>query len=271
VSLLSRNELRVVVCPDRLALQRAEVRLTRRGYVTQAQAREVVASAGDAETGDNWSAALRTLEEALPRFAAAGMQAQVVLSNHFIHYMLVPWMDNLSDAEELVFARHCFSEIYGAAADDWSVRVSLGRRGAPTLASAVPTKLLEDLRGAFEKVAVRVHSIQPHLMAACNSCDAGLEGRSAWIALLERNSLCLAMLHQGQLTWVRQLRIGDEWHAELPAILEREAYLADAAETDEVLLWAPHLDGAQVPPMGRWRIEHLIPAGGHFDAGLQGA
>lgn len=270
MSLLSRNELRVVLCPDRVALQRADSRLTPRGYVVQNKAREVVECATDAEAGDNWSAALRTLEEALPRVAAVGMQAQVILSNHFVHYMVVPWMDKLSDAEELVFARHCFSDVYGAAADSWSVRASLGKRGAPTLASAVPTKLLEELRGAFEKVAVRVHSIQPHLMAACNSCKAGLEGRSAWIALLERNSMCLAMVHQGQLTWVRQLRIAD-WHAELPAILEREAYLADSADTDEVLLWAPHLDGAQVPPMGRWRIEHLIPADGHFDAGLQGA
>ncbi len=271
MSLLSRNELRVTLCPDGVALQRAELRLTPRGYMGQAQAREVVECETDAGTGAPWSAALRTLEEALPRFAAAGMRAHVVLSNHFVQYMLVPWMDNLSDAEELVFARHCFSEVYGAAADGWSVRASLGRRGAPTLASAVPTKLLEELRGAFEGAGVRVRSIQPHLMAACNSCQGGLEGRSAWIALLERNSLCLAMLHQGQLTWVRQLRIGDDWHAELPAILEREAYLADPADTDEVLLWAPHLDGAQVPPMGRWRIEHLIPPGGHFDAGLQGA
>ncbi len=271
MSLLSRNELRVVLCPDRLVLERAERRLTPRGYVVQVQAREVLQCAADAGAGESWSAALRTLEEALPRSAAVGMQAQVVLSNHFIRYMLVPWMDKLSDAEELVFARHCFSEVYGAAADGWSVRASHGRRGAPTLASAVPTKLLEELRGAFERSGVRVCSIQPHLMAACNSCQGGLEGRSAWIALLERNSLCLAMLHQRQLTWVRQLRIGDDWHAELFAILEREAYLSDAAETDEVLLWAPHLDGEQVAPMGRWRIEHLIPGGGHFDAGLRGA
>ena len=57
----------------------------------------------------------RTLETALPGYADGKTVATVILSNHFMRYTLVPWRDELSDAEEeLAYARHCFTKVYGA-------------------------------------------------------------------------------------------------------------------------------------------------------------
>jgi hypothetical protein len=212
-----------------------------------------------------WSGALKTLTTALPFFARHNMKVTVILSNHFVHYLLVPWCDKLGgEKEEMAYARHCFGEVYGHAADAWELRLSPDKAGAPALASAVDNRLLDELRGLLATAGVNIKSIQPHLMAAHNICHANLQGRNAWLALLEPGNLCLAMLQQGQWTWMRKLHIGDVWHEELPAILEREECLAGAeAAVNDVLLWMPHLHEKQKVESnknlvgGRWQFEHL--------------
>lgn len=260
MSRLLPDELRIVLCPERVALLRSGRKLTLRGYKRDVLDSGIVACEPAAAGDKPWRGALNTLELALPSFTQRKMKVEVILSNHFVQYILVPWLDNLSDEEELAFAHHCFREVHGTAADSWSVRTSPGRAGAATIASAVDTALLEELRALLERMGLDIHSIQPHLMTACNSCRNSLEGRSAWVALLEPGNLCLARLQQGELVWIRKLRIGDAWDEELPALLEREQLLADAEDaSNEVLLWAPQLETAYLTVAGRWQIRQLKP------------
>ncbi len=260
MSLWSRNELGVVLCPERIALLHTERKLTLRGYQSDVRAERNILCETAADAEMPWHNAVRTLGTTLPSLAQRKMAVNVTLSNHFMRYLLVPWFDNMSDEEELVFARHCFKERYGSAADAWSVRISPGKPGVAALASAVDSSLLEELHGLLEGMSLDIKSIQPHLMVAFNSCRTSLEGCSAWVALLEPGNLCLAALQKGQLVWIRQLRIGDAWQKELPAILEREAYLVDAeVAMDEVFLWAPHFAEMDIPAEGRWRMQYLKP------------
>ncbi len=258
MSLLSRNSLSIVVGSQQIAVLHTRRTLTLRGQHFDVLGREVV-SAGT-EDGSGWHRTAIALESVLPRLAQPGVTATVILSNHFVNYALVPWRDNMSDADELAYARHCFKEQYDDASDAWDVRVSPGRAGMAALASAVDVTLLAELRGVLGKAGVRVQSIQPHLMVAFNNCHAGMEGRNAWFALLEPGNLCLCLLRNGQLTWMRKVRIGDPWQDEFSTILEREAYLAEAGlEADDVFLWAPQLEGKQSIARGRWNIMHLKP------------
>lgn len=260
MSLLSRNELDIVLCPERIALLHSERKLTLRGYRNDIHAERNIQCETAADAEMPWHNAIKTLGVTLPSLVQRKMSVNVTLSNHFMRYLLVPWFDNMSDEDELVFARHCFREMYGSAADSWSVRISPGKPGVAALASAVDTSLLEELHGLLEGMSLDIKSIQPHLMVAFNGCRARLEGRSAWIAFLEPGNLCLAALQKGQLVWIRKLRIGDAWQEELSAILEREAYLVEAEVAgDDVLLWAPHLADMEIPAEGRWKIQHLKP------------
>jgi hypothetical protein len=250
--------LRIVLRPERIELMRSGRKLTARGYQRHVHDNVIIPCAPAVDETRPWNGAIKTLEMNLPSFAERKTEVNVVLSNHFMHYLLVPWLSKLSDEEEMVFAQHCFKEMYGSAADSWSVRTSPGPAGVATVASAVDTRLLDELRELLGRMGLDIRSIQPDLMEAYNSCRDILEGRNAWIALLEPGSLCLAVLQKGQLVWIRKLRIGDVWHEELPTLLEREAYLADAeAAMDEVFLWAPHLEGTEIPAAGRWKIRHL--------------
>jgi len=260
VSPLLRSELSIVLYPERVALLRTERRLTLRGYRRRVCDRKIV-PCEDGVGERPWSAALDALGAALPSIITRKMVVNVILSNHFLHYALVPWFDKLSDEEELALAQHRFEEMCGAAAGSLSIRVSPGPPGVSSLASAVDRSLLDELAKLMGRMRIDLRSVQPHLMMACNSCRGALDGRNAWFALLEPNSLCLAVLQQGRLVWIRKLRIGDDWRAEMPAMLERESYLANVeADPEEVLLWAPHLDNEEIPTGWRWNVRQLMPS-----------
>lgn len=261
MSLLRTSTLQVELAPDQVGLVGIQRGLTLRGVRTSAN-RERLAAVAAGPDAAPWRGAVQALETALP--AHAGARARVILASRLVRYVLVPWSDALSDAdEEAAFARHCFERVYGEAAAQWELRVSDERDGAPKLASAVDAALPGALREAFGAAGVRLDSIQPNLMAVFNDHRRSLRGRHAWLALLEPGNLCLALLQQGRWARIRSMRIGPGWRVELAQILEREAYLAgpEAAARD-VFLWASGLDKLTLPANARWQF-HLLATKPH--------
>ncbi len=261
MSLRLRDEYCIVLRPDRVVLARMKRELTRHGWKRHVRTIQDVPCAP--VTGDDlpWSGVLSVLEAALAEFAGRRSIGSVILSNHFMRYALIPWNDALNDEkEEIAYAQHLFGEMYGRDSVAWELRISSGRTGMPQLASAVDTRLLGALRDIFQRSEVNLNSIQPHLMQAYNACHPLLRERSAWLALIEQGNLCLALLHEGKWSWIRMMRIGSQWHKELPSLLNREAMVADIeSSVDEVLLWAPEYREISIPSGGRWKIQHLQP------------
>ena len=262
MSLSLRDELRVVLCPDRLLLVRIGRSFTYRGLRRRVLDKKSIPCADAYEGAEPWSGAVRALEAELPGMANNAAYATVILSGHFMRYALVPWSGALKDEEEeTAYARHFFKQMHGSAAESWELRLSPARAGMPQFASAVDRGLTDAVRALFGGAGIRLRSIQPSLMVAYNSCRNRLQKSSAWFVLFEAGSLCLALLRQGRLGSVRTLRAGGDWRETLPRLLEREAYLTDEdAATDEVLLWAPELDESALPVCEGWKIQALQPA-----------
>lgn len=262
MSLWCRDEFRVVLRPGQVAVAQLRRVLTRQGLRRHVLATWIVPCKTSAADKLPWSGALAALDAVLPEIAKRRACATVVLSNHFTRYAMVPWSDELSnETEELSYARHTFSEIYGRDEEEWELRISPGRRGNPQLASAVDARLLASLREMFGQKQLSLRSVRPHLMVACNACQAVLRKHSAWLALVEQGNLCLALLQDGQPSWVRTMRMGEQWHKELPFLLNREALVANIeVPTDEVLLWVPDVQRVPAIDGGRWKIRHLRPA-----------
>ena len=113
----SHRELRVVVCPDQVALWPVQCTLGLRGLRRTIDDEPHIVSCNSASGALPWRAALQALETSLLCYANGKTAATVILSNHFLRYTLVPWRAELADAEEdLSFARHCFGKVYGKAA-----------------------------------------------------------------------------------------------------------------------------------------------------------
>ena len=262
MSLSLRDECRIVLRPDCIALAQVRREFTPRGVRRHVQAMQVVPCDAPADEKQPWSGALKTLEAALPDSAGSKSYATVILSNHFMRYTLVPWSDDLNDeTEEIAYAQHLFNGMYGSEAREWELRISPGKTGMPQLASAVDAGLAGALREMFGRREIGLKSIQPHLMMACNACHASLRGQSAWLALVEQGSLFLAWLQKGQWSWIRTMRIGSDWHDELPFLLSREELVANIENsTNDVFLWAPDCKETPVISGGRWQIRHMQPA-----------
>jgi hypothetical protein len=258
---LRTRTLQVELAPDQVNLAFSERRLTLRG-MRAAVSREWLPAAPAEADAAPWRGAVQALEEALSALAVRPARARVILSSRLVRYALVPWSDALGGAdEEAAFARHCFERVYGETAAEWELRVSDERDGAPRLASAVDAALPGALRDAFAAAGVWLESIQPALMTVCNTHRRRLNGRRAWLALLEPGSLCLALLDRGRWARVRSVRIGPGWRVELAQLLQREAYLVEPdAAAGDVFLWACGLGDLRLPENERWQFHVLAPS-----------
>lgn len=261
MSLWSHRELRVVVGPEQVALLPVRRRLGVRGLRRTIDEPHVV-SCNCTSGVPPWRAALHALETVLHGYDNGKASATVILSNRFMRYTMVPWRAELADAEEeLLFTRHCFTQVYGKAAQQWELRLSHGAPEAPRLASAMDTELLDALQGVFHTVGIDLFSIQPHLMTAFNGFRGSMQQRSAWIALFEPGNLCLALLHQARWQRVRSLRIAHDWREDLLHTLEREAYLADRTDvSNDVYMLGVEPDAPSLAEAGPWQF-HVLPPG----------
>ncbi len=213
MSPLWRDELRVGLCPDRLVVARYRAGLTRRR--AQSAVRLLPVAAENLAAGDP-IARLRALVEE-PAYRTTGIT--VVLSNHYLRYLVLPWSEALATAADWEgYARLCFTQTYGNPAADWTLRIGAARRGQPRLACAIDAALMLKLLEI-----PRLRSLQPYLMSAFNSRRGRLGTKPAWFVLQEPGRVTLGLVAEGRLQAIRSRRIAHTWRTALGEMLDRES------------------------------------------------
>ena len=218
-----------------------------------------VAAREGAEAGD-WSGAVAALSEVLRE--GASRRLEVMLSGHFMQYQVLPWRADLQDPEEeLAAARLGFADVFGDLAATWSIRLSHDAPGIPRLAAAVDAGLVEAVSEAAEAVGTALVSLQPSLVAVANCWRRQFDRKSsAWLVVHEENRLCLALLEHGRWQWLRSLRVGTDWCATLPQLIEYECLLANPATVPmEVLIFAPDQATLALPADTPLHFRQLSP------------
>lgn len=251
-----RDELGVALFPDRLVIARVGGAWRRR--IKHKEAIELAPRAAGAPA---WQAALEALVRKVMEGTLAEANVTLVLSSHFVHYVLVPGSELLrGEADQQAFVRERLRSIHGAAAESWALRLSQAGPRRPRLACGVPQTLIEALNEVMAPLGRRFRSLQPHLMASFNRWRARL-GKSCWFVAAEPGLACLALLEAGEWRSVRTVRIGADWPQALPGVLMRERFLVDGrSECSDVRVFAPGLPAAVVPDAGDWRVENLQAA-----------
>ncbi|NOU01302.1 MAG: hypothetical protein HOO95_06995 [Gallionella sp.] len=260
MSLSLRDELRVVLSRDQVKLVRIGRQLTLQGIYSRVLEKKSIAYTADADS--SWSNAVKTLAAALSELSTKQAVASVILSNHFVRYAMVAASQTLSnEAEELAYAKHVFSQLYGTSAEASEIRLHQGSAGAAQLASAVDGQFLRDVRAVFAAANVKLKSVQPQLMTAYNNCHSHIPKQDAWFAVFEQGSLCLGLVQQGQWCSLRAIKVGADWLEKLPELLDRETYLSEVDTlADEIFLWAPEYWKTALPKSLKWKIHKLQPA-----------
>jgi hypothetical protein len=187
-----REQVTITLSPRQVVLERFG-----RGLRPALTDRKALACA-EATDGANWQPALEALREALAHPNVGSGTATVVLSNHFVRYLLLPWnADLVNGQEELAFAGARFQQVFGEAAHQWVLKLSHFGPGFASVASAIERPLLEALTSLIAGSPLRLRSIQPGFMAACNARQRMPPG-AAWVAMAEPGRLLLGSIRAGK-------------------------------------------------------------------------
>ncbi len=207
-----RDRLRIGLAPQRVELARLR-------WLRGAKAARETSVSCTPRTGEPpWLAALQALDALLAESGARGAAVTVVLSNHFVRYLVLPWQPKVLRAAEVdELARLRFAHRFGAAAQDWTIRCSDAGYGAAQLACAVDTALIADLHARLAARGLRLVSLQPLLMAAYNAVRSELATHSA-LAIVEAGRVCLGLRERSQWLDVTSRRAG----ADLAGAIEQE-------------------------------------------------
>lgn len=211
-----RDEWRILISPRQVAVWQLA-----RGWRSGTPRKQVFSCDQD-DAGLDWEPPLQRL---LGQARQNSKQVEVILSNHYVHYAVIPWKDQLADAQEReAYLRHYFGMAYGEAAQTWDLRVSRVRIDQPSLASGVEHALVQRLRILFEDAGVRLSAIRPHLVEVLNQSRAIIGRRDAWLMLQEGGRLHVALHRQGAWRSIRSHYV-DDWAVDQKALLAREAVL----------------------------------------------
>jgi len=236
VSLWWREQLKASLTPDQVSVRRRSRGLRRRDVAVQ--------SFPVAQTGgrNEWGHALQTFAAAADQCGWRGLDLEVVLSGHFVHYVALPWTDNLSADDAMAYARHQLQTCFGAEAAGWKIALGRAATGLPRLVAAIEQALLDELHAQAARCALQLRSVRPSLDAACEALPGRMLPAAAWLAVVERGRLSVSRLEQGQCVSVRSAAYAGDPARMLLTLLDQEALCAGAATADASTLYLQSVD-----------------------------
>jgi hypothetical protein len=187
----------------------------------------------------------------------------LLLSSHFVQYLLVPWRAGLTRPTELTtFAHMCFEETFGGAAGERSLMVARERAGSARVAAALDRAWLGALKSAASASALRLVSVQPYLCALFDRAQRRLESRDFLLLVAEPARSCVLVASGGQWCSLRCTATPAR-RRELVQLVEREAQLCGLADDamPPVFLHAPGQQGLDLPACHGVHPQRLEVAG----------
>jgi len=214
-----RERISITLSPQQVTLARWS-----RGLRTAIKERQTLACEAGA-TGPNWQPAMDVLRAWLTQTGLQAADAHIVLSNHFVRYLLIPWNPDLvTQQEELAFARARFQQVFGDAAEHWTLKLSRPKPDVAGVASAIERPFLDALNAAMANSPLALRTIQPGLMDTFNA-RRRVPAADAWMVVAEPGRLLVGLLRAG------------EWHSlRVRGLNGQAAVLADILEQERLLV-----------------------------------
>lgn len=217
---------------------------------------------GSEHSAEPWRVSLDALAAGLRDQRGALGGIEVILSDHFVRYALIPWSENLvSDNERMAFARLAFRDVYGNLSDTWDVSVDQQPAGQASFACGVDRGLVAGLRDIVSHAGGRLESVKPALTECFNRHRRMLKEPEFCLATAEPGRISLAFRLRGGWQAVRSRRIEGPLAETLPTLLKQEAVAGSAPEGGALYLCATSID--DVPPFAvqGWRLTRLVERG----------
>lgn len=151
----------------------------------------------------------------------------ILLSNHFVRYLLVPWRDEISRPQEFdAYAQICCDQVYGGESSKGGriLKISGEKAGSPRLAAVLEANFATALDLLVAQSRLKLHSVQPYLAAAFNRLGSETCGESFFFVVAEPERSCLLVAIDGCWSRVQASASQDQEQA-LVDLIDREAQL----------------------------------------------
>jgi hypothetical protein len=259
-SIAGARRLRVELRPTSVKLL-PESAFGSRLFAARAIAVEVAAG-GREVAPEPWRGAVEALADALREPRGRLARVEVVLSDHFVRYLLVPWSSDLvGDDERLGFARLSFRELYGQVSDAWDLALDEQPAGEASFACAIDRALAVSLREIVTRVGARLAALTPALADCINRHRKALKAQEFCFAVAEPRRISLAFRSRAGWEAVRSRRIDGPLSETLPTLLKQETVVGAAREAGVLYLCADALADAAPFPVPGWRVVQLGAGG----------
>lgn len=218
---LWRNQLCVVLCPDRVILIGWGKGLRPKVMF------QTTLSCIPLSDVPNWQSALDAFVYWLGNNEIGRANVNVVLSNHFVRYALLPYSADVTGrAEEQAMARIVFEGIYGELAKQWQFRIADGGYGETRLIAAADMSLLERVSDILAPSALSLTTITPYFVSAFNRFSGQMQAHDGLFALVEEGLMVVISFKNAQMSCVRRVSLSGELERVLPNLLHREILIS---------------------------------------------
>ena len=233
-----------------------------RPWASHGAATVVPLAARSTEATEAWRDPLQALAHALDNRRDAGAALQVVLSDHFARFAVVPWSpDIVGDAEREAFARLSFSQVYGAVSDGWAIALDERLATQPAMAAAIDRSLLQALRELCKSRRMRLASVMPGLALDLNRYRSALREGHFWFARVEPGRLTVALRRDRTWVAVRTRRLDAAGAVALAGALRQEALACGSTPHGTVYLMDTTGTVQTIPGWQTVRLGRAVSAG----------
>lgn len=209
------KRLRIELHPTRIVITTIE-----QGW-KPAPAPSLIIHVEKSKAENGWHPVLQVLKNWLAEQPRVATNVDLVLSDHYVRYQLVPWHEDINTSDEIAaLGRACFADAYGTLADGWEIQIDVGEYGAPGVACAIEQSLVLELRTAFSEKGMRLASLQPAFTGVFNRFGMQL-GETVLFASVDGDRCVLACIKDGRWHSIRSLSCG----VDIDIVLDRELLL----------------------------------------------
>lgn len=239
--MLWHDTMHVVLAPDHVSYR------LQSPYQRLASEKGTVDCSPDPD-GPPWRAACTALKGIIEESMRSRLRLEVVVSDQLMRYQVLPWQRGIvSRAEWRAYALNTLAAVYGDIARSWSLRIEVVPPKRESLACALDTGLIDELRSLAADSLSRLVSVRPNFITRFGQRRTAMQGSRFWFGVLEDKHICLGVLHKGRWEAMRNEAAPDGWQAALPGLVQRMQASLDVACDGMLYLSGDVADDTMLP------------------------
>lgn len=209
----------------------------------------------------DWQSIVQLLDASLSQLKlTSNTVCTIVLSSDFVRYLILPAQPfSMNTAEKTAYIQATYHDIYGSAADGWQIKYHDAAPHENILAVAVDAQLMPALSQLAMQHKLKLHNVQPYLMAALNGLMPQVVCKNGYLVLLEQSKLLLIRLQNGKCQHLRTLAFNDDWQLDLQKAIARESALNEniIAVDKQLFIYAPAQKNTIINDIQGWKSQKI--------------